>query len=1005
MDQMVARATYAGGLCLCLALLACHKGPLDEAGPKALTFESARPPFPWALAVTGARLTAAPGKAWSLTYDLEVDLRRHRARYGAFTHLILAAQGRLRHDARGYFRPGASSMAVSANFTTTGMPVERFDGWPELTALHGKNGSHLEAVKTFALQGDVRDRHRFKGTLTARLPVKMPRGHYQVRLMVFARVKGVTDPVLLENYGDNSNTQDRQVLPLVAVGQPATPRLPWTILSSLAGGDRRAGTYRGQPGLLPLESQGKVAMCGRSGFPSDKIVPPGHYDIAPAFPTIFPVSAMPPVSGGLEVFPEEEPHYLRFDRGRVSCTVSGPDGEQNLGSQRMVDRGHAGPLLERNAFPVNLGKTGSYKIRLTGHIEDRFGRRFEGGGTYRVHVARPLSFSTSCKPGTSFLVGDGYPAKVNVNPPFPARVVVEVDYFPGSDPKRRRRWVARGKANRFGHYVPSGPPPWRFDETGEYRSRVTASFRDGRGVLWMGKQTSSGVIAPREPGVLRLHGTRTFTHDYKVGRPYYGGVKRFAARKPLTLGFLPFRPSPLPDVFVPYDMRDTLFISSSGFNENMVEPHLSMSLTDPALSRRVQLANRMASTAPPPLLQPSKDRWLYLENVVKVSSDSAAWFPADRAHADELPVRSVGGKLHPYAHPDSAAIRAYFYMGVVRPGFPVMTSVVESEALGLYWLASPNPFGHHFGAGANGDLAGDLYRVQAGAVFIDRRTGKRLYDAYSAAIVVAPNDGKATGIYRPGQRPLVRTADREHRIFLATDTHDALDAGERMGFGGMIFPAVRARVTWTVTRPSGEKVAVRGRANRLGIVRGWPLIKADKPGVYKIKVGVVHGKLTGDVVGTRDGSYWHCVLPREDLPLLKTAVGTMHRVDPSKGLHIPLSWPTRLKKAKLHFSVLMPGRVLDQGVIQAADGAWTYHFDPAQLAVQHPNLDARYYGTGVWRLADTLVFQFFLEGVDRGAKVYDSVRLVLRGTKLFNYEALIAITGKEPRGGQHPHGR
>ena len=990
-------------LIICAALAACHRGPLDQAGPGALTFSSARPPFPWSLAVTRLRpgLSVAPGKTWSFSYDLEVDLRRHRARYRDFTHLILAAQGLLRHDAKGHFRPGVSSTAVSASFTTTGLPVERFDGWPELTLLHGKNGSLFEGVKTFPLPaGSVDERHRFKGTLAVKLPARLPHGHYQVRLMVFARVKGVANPVLLDNYGDNSNTQDRQVLPLVAVGKPATPRLPWTILSPLRGRGP-ARFYRGQSGLRPLEEQGKVAMCGRSGFSSEMIIPPGHYKVAPSFPTVFPAAAMPPVGGGLEVFPEQEPHYLRFDRGRVTCSVEGPGEVRHLGAQKMVGRGSAGPLLERDSFLVNMKRTGTYTIKLTGHIEDTFERRFVGGGSYRVHVARPLSFSTSCKPGTSFLVGDGYPAKVNVNPPFPARVVVEVVYFPNSEPGRKRTWVARGEANRFGHFVPSKPPPWRFDEPGEYRSQVTATFRDGRGVLWMGKQTSGGVIAPREPATLRLHGTRSFPYDYKADRPFFGGVKRFAGRKPLTLGFLPFRPSPLPDVFPPYDPRDTLFISSSGFNENMVEPQFSMAIKDPALSRRIQLGNRMASTAPPPLLQPRQERWRYLEDVVKISADSAAWFPADRAHADELPIRSLGKKLHPYAYPGHAHIRAYIYMGVIRPGFPVMTSVLESEALGLYWLASPNLFGRHFGAGQNGDLAGDMYRIQAGAVLLDRRTNKRHYDAYSAAIVVGRNDGEATAILPPGRRPLVKTRDREHYIFLATDTHDALSVGERMGFGGMVFPAVRADVTWTVTRPSGETVSITGRANRLGVVRGSSLITADRPGVYRVKVRVRHSGLTGDVVGTRDGSYWHCVLPGVDLPLLKTSRGTtMRRVRPREGLRIALTWPTRLTDAKLHFSVLMPGQVLDQGVVRESGGAWTYRFDPKQMSVQFPNLDARDFGTGGWRLADTVVFQFFLEGVDRGEKVYDSVRLVLRGEKLFNYEMLIRSGAKGAAG--HP---
>ena len=975
-----------------LATAGCNRGDPTRGDPGTYSFVSGNPIFPWS--VTASRLSPGlavePGSAWALDYDLRVDLRRHRQRYGTFTHLILAAQGLLRHDADGFLRTVASTPAISSNFTTTGIPVERFDGWPDLALLTNKNGSPFEGLATFPLKAAVADIHRLKGRLTVTLPSHTPQGHYRVRLMAFVRVKGVPHPVMLDNFWDNSNTQEEHVLPLVAVGKPAAPRLPWTIFAPPMRRGHPGKFYRGQPGILPLEDQGRVGLCGRSGFPAERILPPGQYTITPSFPSVFPLSAMPPVEGGLEVFREQQANYLRFNQGLVACTIKGPTTARRLGALRMVGPGHSGPILEHGGFQADMRRTGTYTIKLWGHIEDSTRREFKGGGTYRVHIAMPLSFSTSCKPGTSFLVGDRYPAKVNVNPPFPAEVALTVDYYPASDPSRRRRWKAQGRANRFGHFVSTEGPLLSFDVPGEYRSQLTATYRDGRGRLWMGTQTSAGVIAPLRAGTLKLHGTRTFPYDYKVDRPYYGGVKRYSRRKPLTRAFLPFRPSPLPDAFAPHDPRDTLVISASGFNESMVEPHLSMAIEDPALSSRVQEGNRMASTAPPPLLQPRKKKWLYLKDVVQISADSAAWFPADRAHADELPIKSVAsGKYHPFVAPNQTSVQAYLYMGVVRPGFPVMTTALESEALGLYWLASPNSFGRHFGSGHNGDLAGDVYRVQAGAVLKDRRTGKTYYDAYSAAIAVVSADGQANGILRPGERPLVSTQDRDHHIFLATDTHDALEVGERLGFGGMVFPAVPAAVNWTVTGPSGKVSQVTGQANRLGLVRGNTQVLADQPGVYSVKVQVRHGSLRGDVVGTRDGTFWHFVLPRTDLPLLKTTLGGRVRVHADRSLRIPLRWPDRLKKVKLHYAVLMPGQVLEQDVIADPAVGWEYRYTPSQLMVQFPNLDARNFGTGQWALADTVVFQFFLEGEDAGVRVYDSLRLVLRGQDLFNYEALI----------------
>ena len=158
-------------------------------------------------------------------------------------------------------------------------------------------------------------------------------------------------------------------------------------------------------------------------------------------------------------------------------------------------------------------------------------------------------------------------------------------------------------------------------------------------------------------------------------------------------------------------------------------------------------------------------------------------------------------------------------MGVVRPGFPVMTLAFQTEAPGMYWLASPNRAGYHFNAGLNGDLPGDLYRIQAGAALLDRETGDNYYDAYAASIVVHPPDGArdSVSILAPGERSLANHAGREHPIFLALDSHDTEEVGGALGFGGMVFPALPADARWTVTRPDGEVGGCHDANHPLGL--------------------------------------------------------------------------------------------------------------------------------------------------------------------------------------------
>ncbi|MDP8223871.1 MAG: hypothetical protein P9L99_10965 [Candidatus Lernaella stagnicola] len=974
---------------MALALAACGSTP----GRSDFSISSKFDPFVWTMQVDNVRpgFDIRPTDTWSFDYNLTVDFSAYDERFGRFTELIVAAYGELRFDQEGNYRAGSSSYAVASNLATTGLPIERFEGWPLLRLVHGKDGSPFEAVQTFELDGRPRGRHTVAGTLAVDLPRDAPLGYYEPTVLVFVRVEGVADPVQLKMFGNDWNEEVGSVLPLVKVGEAATPRLPWTIFGQ--------AQQMGRSGALPEQDRDHVALVGRVGFTTDLILRPDHYELSPGFPTIFPHDSIAPLDGGGAVVPDRLPHYFDMRRGEVTVTVNGPAGFAELGTRRMVGEDKSGPRLEGEAFSVDLRQTGRYEIEMSGYLLDRQGRRFEGGGKYIVFSALPLTFSTSCKPGTSFLVGGAYPAKVNLNPPAPAEVEVEIEYYPNSEVDRRRVWSARGQASRFGHFVPHGQENLVFDEPGEYRSVVRAQMRDPRGRLWMGQQVSAGVIAPLEP-VLHLHGTRSFPYGHRINQPYFGAQKRFRDRQDLTTSFFPnYTPSMLPDSYAPYDGRDTLFIPSNGFNESLVEPHLSMSLSDADYAAWLQDAAAFRSFAVPPSHQPAAGPWQYLGKVVKVSSDSFSWFPADAAHRDELPIVPVGnGRWNPYAYQDSAVVQAYTYLGVIRPGFPVMTSVHQTDAIGLYWLASPNRFGFHYNTSRNGDLPGDMCRIQAGAVLLDRRTGRNLYDAYAAAIVVAPSKGAATSISPPGERPLAQINGREQFVFLGIDTHDAMEVGETIALGGMVFPAVEADVTWMVTKPSGEKVKVFTRTNRLGLGRGKPLIPADEPGIYRVDVDVRYGELRGDVVGTSRGSYWHCAVPRENLPLISTSLPPSLKIDPAAGLRVPLSWPSHLREVKLHFGVMMPGQVLDEGVVETASGGWEYSFEPLQWAVQFPNFDVRNFGSGELEMADTVVMQFFLEAIDGGEPVYDSLRLVVRGNTFYNYEAM--AEGRP--GGSHP---
>jgi hypothetical protein len=954
--------------------------------------------FPWKIAVRdfSSKLSTEPGQTWEFDYELEVDLRRYKVRHGKFIRLIVAVFGALRYDQSGNYRADPSNFALSSNFTTTGIPIHNFDSWPQLRLIHGKNGSPFEGIEYLNFEPDrhLARRHEFSGGLKVKLPDNTPPGFYEPRMALLVEVEGVESPVYLDMFFTDYKDEPYSSLPLVAVGKSAAPRMPWIIFPEVH--------QTGRVGATAMQDRNSVGLNIRTSFPSELILRPGVYPLNPGLPEIFPRNSLPSIAGGEEVFPDRLDSYMRFDAGEVACRVYGPDGEIDLRTKRIVGEQDPGLALEGGPFTIDLSKSGHYKIHFQGYVEDIFGRRYEGGGDYVVHSAMPLTFSTSCKPGTSFLVGNGYPSKVNINPPIPAFVEVTVDYFPQSDTDRKRRWIARGNANRFGHFAAHEPAPLIFDEPGEYFSTVRATYTDQWGNLWMGEQSSAGVIAPVIPDI-QLHGTRSYPHGFKPDEDHNGGVKRFKEQDHLANLFLFNKPNMPPEPRNPYHSRDTLFFTATGFNDIDLETLFSFSTDDKDLARRILRGNSHASVVLPAEYQPAKGPWRYLQNVIlRGKANTVTWQIADPSQRDELPISSVAtDPWHPLGFDQEGGIEAYVYTGLARPGFPALTSVLQRDGLGFYWCTNPNLFGHHINSGQNGDLTGDIYRVQAGLVVKDHEKRRNYYDAYGSVLVTVNNEFPSTSILEPGVRALIEEKGRKHFIFLATDTHDVLEVGEAIGVGGMVFPTVEADVKWTVVNPNGEETIITGRANRLGLVRGSRKIPVDRPGIYSIKVEVAYEGLTGDVVGTTDGTYWHCAVGRNAPSVFKTDLSPMSPVDFSRGVRIRFRWPDSLRNVTVHYGIMMPGKVLEQRTLPLSGNQWEYFFEPFQTAIQAPFLDVLNYSTGLITSADTVVFQFFFEAEDDRGPIFDSIRLVLRESTLMNFSPEQTIPAQP--GGKH-HG-
>ncbi len=178
-------------------LASCAQPALDPS-PGKFTISPAMRPFKWTAQFRGFKpaYENESGRQWEIDYQLLVDFSDYEKKYGKFTEIIPAISGVWRYNASGCYQAGPSTYAVSSRFSTTGIPIERFDGWPTLRLLHGKGGSPFEAVDEKPLPDakELTGKLLFEGSLRVALPDDAPNGYYEPCFYVLVRVEGSSIP-------------------------------------------------------------------------------------------------------------------------------------------------------------------------------------------------------------------------------------------------------------------------------------------------------------------------------------------------------------------------------------------------------------------------------------------------------------------------------------------------------------------------------------------------------------------------------------------------------------------------------------------------------------------------------------------------------------------------------------------------------------------------------------------------------------------------------------------
>ncbi|MFH1062000.1 MAG: hypothetical protein V1747_03840 [Candidatus Omnitrophota bacterium] len=731
-------------------------------------------------------------------------------------------------------------------------------------------------------------------------------------------------------------------LPMIKIKNPRTPKMIWTLFAKQFS--------NGMQGVIAKEDSKDFQFSSRHIVPADFILPaPTQHtpaltlNLEPDFPTMLAKNMVELEQGSKWEF--QTPIPLQYNGGQLEVQITAPDGKiKKIGPSPFAAASETGATTQNPDFQYTFIQSGKYTVHLTGWIEDVWGNRYNGGGTYEFWAANRLTFATSVKPGTPFSVGESYPPSAIIHPPCPADISFDLKLFRNSSSKDVKQVITKGKANRFGYFYPREKyEKMIFDCPGEYLATITASYTDEQGNFWMGSQRNGSVVAPQDSALI-VHGASPSRHDIsgfsKRGNINYEGLisksnsPEFNNYTVCTL--FPF----------PYYSGDVMYMANSFHGGNGMLPALKVTFPQEILPG--------------------------LQNDVR-------------------PFSTTTNNYQPQGYPEFIDKQCYGYMSAIRSGFVARYMVTQGTNYiwDAYWQSGANFAGGQINNSYNGDLPQDIYGFLGGIVVKDFTTGINQYGIYASMGVIIPKGSYANRITAPLSEPLVNINGRDHYITdvgaplpgMVFETSDILRAG------AMIFPPIQGvSCQRIITAPSGKKYDFKGTSNKIGLAKLVAPEGADipitEPGVYEVISSCKFGDKQGDIIGSGDGKYYIYAVSKDNYTqYFNLALPPRFTLDYKKILAIKGLVDANIKNPKIYYTIIMPGMIMDEGILAVQDNSFTYNFSARDFSVQFPQYDIVKYDYPIRQvMADTVIFTFFLTGENEQNQPVCSVqRFILRG--------------------------
>jgi Zn-dependent metalloprotease len=298
-----------------------------------------------------------------------------------------------------------------------------------------------------------------------------------------------------------------------------------------------------------------------------------------------------------------------------------------------------------------------------------------------------------------------------------------------------------------------------------------------------------------------------------------------------------------------------------------------------------------------------------------------------------------------------------------------------------YWPTSPFSFGGQIGASPNGDTPGDIYRL-LGAVVL-RRTGQApLYSGYIASAFILPKGSNNNRVVAPGSEDLVSPTGGRARFFLVgLRPGTAFEVGSTFRPAVQIDPLLPVSIHFELDYPDGRRQTADGVGDATGSFAGPSSWALDVPGVYRYRLRGSWNGFEGRMPGLPEegGEFYVYSKAPAGAARLKLDGATTRTFSASGSL----AFSGSSTAPEVHYALITPGAVIEQGDLPVRGGKFQYVFDPAAVHAKVPLYDVVSVTTGKPQIGRVAHLTFFSEERAGGARFFDLQRVILRGTSAF----------------------